>query len=733
MNPEASGLQTPAQSPSARAGAPAPRYFVDAERYRFPVPDVSNPAFYPVPSGPVDRKAYLRTIEALDLDALARRTDHGMHTPKAALPLLVRWMHRRNPRDRDAVVRHLQGFHAAMLALVKERGWFWQFEDPAALIPVYRKCLIETGVLRPDTAWFRELVLCYARNLHVWDSKPIEWRGACHRSMPEGMIKALAAKWYPDIPERERWQRYGGLVLRDFLRAKELPQNDTGYQMGPLLILACTGDQWAEGNQVWADPAIRRLWDRLWVEVTPDGAVSPYGPNGGWNSTADHRIAFLERAAARTGDGRLRWVAHRLFHHLRWQSSGWMPGSWKVDDGSTWLICLAWLFADDRVAPVEPEARSVATVRGEAIRVPHTDKALTERLIGDADPDPDKGHLCCSWHLTNTVWPDKLVLRGGWKPGDLFALVELHPTSFPANPGGIMGLSRWGAPFTQIVTSKGASVENRLQVEDIGGTARRRLHPDKRRIDEFWHAGTMPDIRSEMLALEETPEATYARMRIHHPDGLPVRVEREFLMVRNRFLASREVLEFLEPFEARVAALWNTQNIGPQIGAHWANTFLSHPVGDNGGTSRPTPPVDLLVWFAPHPDRTLRTIDRTVDDPRAEACPNQVRHEWSGRGVPGSPLVFTQAYVPHPPHRPRPVSNNPNPGGKAAYADVLEATAGAAGISVERDDPDTTIVHFDLVPGIRESVLFNPGRAAVSFADRRTDQAWGFVRAPRTR
>ena len=69
--------------------------------------------------------------------------------------------------------------------------------------------------------------------------------------------------------------------------------------------------------------------------------------------------------------------------------------------------------------------------------------------------------------MTGEEWPDKLILRSGWNPGDFFGLIELHPTSFPANRGGVMGLNRWGAPFTQIVTSKGASVENRLLIEDV--------------------------------------------------------------------------------------------------------------------------------------------------------------------------------------------------------------------------------------------------------------------------
>ena len=113
-------------------------------------------------------------------------------------------------------------------------------------------------------------------------------------------------------------------------------------------------------------------------------------------------------------------------------------------------------------------------------------------------------------------------MRSGWNPGDFFGLIELHPTSFLANPGGIMGLNRWGAPFTQIVTSKGASVENRLLIEDVNQHANRRYHSDKLRIDEFWRRGSMPDIRSEVTYFEDTPQATYDLFRVQHMDGLPV-------------------------------------------------------------------------------------------------------------------------------------------------------------------------------------------------------------------
>ena len=419
-------------------------------------------------------------------------------------------------------------------------------------------------------------------------------------------------------------------MFGDFWRVKDAPQNDIGYMMGPLIILICGGDQWTGDNRVFEDPGMNRLWERLLVEISPDGLINPYGPNGGWNSTADYRIAMLERLAAIAGDGRYRFGAQKLFNYLRYQYRD--PKKQSNDTGAPWLIALASIWADDRVEAIEPNVGSLWTKRGEAIRILHTDKQLTHRLLGNADFRENRGHICCSWYMTGEEWPDKLILRSGWNPGDFFGLIELHPTSFPANPGGIMGLNRWGAPFTQIVTSKGASVENRLLIEDVNQQVKRRYHSDKLRIDEFWRRGSMPDIRSEVTYFEDTPQATYARVRVQNMDGLPVVYEREFVFAKNRFLATREIVTFEESFEARLAPLWNTHNVGPQIGSHGANTFIHQPVANNGTRSMKSPPIDLLVWFAPRKDCEL--IDRLIDDPRAEACPNQVRS--SGKAPPQS-------------------------------------------------------------------------------------------------
>jgi len=713
----------PAWAQVDRVGPPN-QNFIDVERYRFGTANMADPAFYPIPQDTITRATYMRAIDAANPRRLADNPKRGEQGPAVFLPVLAKYVQTGDPLWGRAIIAMLQDYHAALKRVVAERKWFWDFEWPVTALPLYRKYLRAGGLLQDSDTWFREMWLYYCRNLHVWDSEETEWRGGCHRSMPEGISKGLAAQWYPDIPEAQHWKRYGELNFHDFWRSRDVPQNDTGYMMGPFVALLCNSDQYLGDDRFYTDPGMKRLWERLLMEITPDGAINPYGPNGGYNSTADYRVFMLERLAAKTKDGRYRFGAHKLMNYLRYQSRSMQAHTYAA---STRYMALAWLFADDSVKPIEPASAALWNTRVEAIRVPHRDTQLTERLLGNADPDPTKGIICCSWYMTDQVWPDKLVLRSGWGPGDFFALIELHPTSFPANPGGIMGLNRFGAPFTQIVTSKGSSQENRLLVQDLDGTAQRRTHADRLRIDENWSAGTMPDIRSQVTYFEDVPEATYASVRVGNMDGLPVCYEREFVFVKNRFLATREIVTFQESFHARVAPLWNTQNTGPQMGAHWANTFISAPVGANGRTMMKTPPVDLLVWFAPRDDCRLQVVDRFALDPRSADCPAQLRYTWEGRARAGQQLVFTQVYYPHAPYRARASTNNP--GAVAVYGDKLQATAGAAGITVLRDDVEASVLRLELDKGRVEFVVFNPGKQNIELGSIKTDRAYAYVEA----
>ncbi|MBM3823871.1 MAG: hypothetical protein FJ404_13470 [Verrucomicrobia bacterium] len=704
---------------------PPTLYSPSVERHRFGAygPSlISDPGFYPIPQESVTRDTYLRWLEEMDLFKLADTPKAGLSGPQRFMPVLVKYVQTGERRWGEAIIIMLKDWHRATMEEVARKGWTDQFIEEPCFIPLYRKHLIAGGLMKEDDAWFRDLWVDYCRNVHVWGTKPIEWRGGCHRSVPEALMKGLAAKWYPEIPEAAHWKQYAELGFADFWKHKEVQQNDTGYFPGPIFMLLTCGDQYLGDDRGVTDPGMQRLWKRLTVEVTPDGAVNPYGPNGGWNSTAGFRLFALELAAAKTRNGEYRYAAHKVMSYLRYQAKPIQGDAFLREREVGQHVALAWLFADDSVKPVMPSPGSLWNLRMEAARVPHTDKAVAERLFGHADPDPNKGHLCCSWWLTGKDYPDKLVLRSGWNPGDFFALVELHPTSVPYNAGGIMGLNRFGAAFTQIVTSKGDSVENRLMIVDVEGKTKRRHHPDPLRFDENWKRGEMPDIESEVTFFEERDDATFARVRVKNVDGFPAVYEREFVFVKNRFLATRETIAFEESFKARVSPLWNTRNIGPQVGAHWANTFMGTLVANNGQVEMPSPPVDLLVWFAPRPDCRLQVVDRLQEDPRAIACGAQLRYVWEGTPKIGDKLVFTQVYYPHPPYRPSIHSNHA--GAKANYRDELQATAGASGIQVVRDDPEVSVLRLEMTPGNVEWVLFNPGGREVEFAGQRTRKAY---------
>ena len=709
--------------------APPTIYSPPVDRYRFGAYDpslVSNPAFYPIPQDAVTRESYLQFMEELGLFQIADAPKQGISGVQQFMPVLVKYVQTGERRYGEAIIAMLRDWHRAMMEEVSRDGWTWRFIEEPCYLPLYRKHLIAGGLMKEDEAWFRDLWLDYCRNLHVWSSKPVEWRGGCHRSMPEAPTKGLAAKWYPDIPEAAHWKRYAELGFGDFWKNKEVQQNDTGYFPGPVFMLLACGEQYLGDDRAVTDPGMQRLWKRLALEVTPDGAVNPYGPNGGWNSTAGFRLFALELVAARTRNGEYRYAAHKVMNHLRYQAAPIRSDEFlrRIEVGMH--VALAWLFADDTVKPVMPSPASLWNRRMEAARVPHTDKTVSERLFGNADPDPNKGHLCCSWWLTGRDFPDKLVLRSGWNPGDFFALVELHPTSVPYNAGGILGMNRFGAAFTQVVISKGDSPENRLMVVDVDRKAKRRFHPDPLRFDEDWRLGKMPDIESEMTFFEERADATFARVRVKNVDGLPALYEREFVFVKNRFLATREIITFDESFKARVSPLWNTRNIGTQVGSHWANTFMGRLVASNGQIEMECPPVDLLVWFAPRPDCRLQVVDRLQEDPRAIACGAQLRYVWEGTPKVGEKLVFTQVYYPHPPYRPSIHSNHA--GAKANYADQLQATAHASGIQAVRDDVEASVLRLEMSPGNVEWVLFNPGASPVRVAGLSTTRQFDYLR-----
>jgi hypothetical protein len=91
----------------------------------------------------------------------------------------------------------------------------------------------------------------------------------------------------------------------------------------------------------------------------------------------------------------------------------------------------------------------------------------------------------------------------------------------------------------------------------------------------------------------------------------------------------------------------------------------------------------------------------------------------------GQQFVFTQVYYPHAPYRARASTNNP--GAVPIYGDRLQATAGAAGITVLRDDAEASVLRLEFDKGRVEHVVFNPGKGSVELDSMTTQKAYAYI------
>ena len=675
--------------------------------------------YYPIPQAKVNRQTYFKWLEDSGHFQYADNVAaHGSYIPRHLMPVLAKFVESGDRKYGDACIAGLKVFHEWMKWEVAENGWHSAFTDEPGYIGLYRRYLSKAGLLDPERdLWFKDLVLLMNRTVHVWGTKETYWRGPMHRAQGEGVMKGLAARWYPDAPEAAEWTGYADLVYQDWWRYRDFATNDTGYMFSILLPLFLRAELIGD-DSFFTDPEARKVWDRLMFEISPDGSIVPYGAHGGWNSTAGARILLLEMVAAKTRDGRYRYAAHKLMNYLLYEQERYRENHMLLGPESTEKLAVAYLLADDSVQPVQPDAGSTVLYRKETLRLRNGgNKQMATRFLGpqaQLDPAPDRAHICCGLLMTEKTKPSKLVLRSGWNPGDLFVLVDLFPRHDPLNAPGILGITRWGAALTSTISAKGESDENRLTIRSLSGKGPRRLNKDPDLGDQYYEEVEVPHFA-------DLKKATFATVEVSNYMGFPVRCTREFAFLKNRFLVVRDLATFEEGFAAEVASVFNSQNIGPQLGSHWANTFMNAPIASNIGLRNP--PVDLLVYFAPQAARRLQIVDRTAADPRCVDIPAQLRYVWQGDAAPGQTLHFTQVLYPHSPSVKRPPSNA---AGDKRNKDLV-GTAGADAIETLVDSKDVSILRCKFDAGRVEWVVCNPAGVRVEAGGLSTDARAAYV------
>ncbi|MDP6357954.1 MAG: hypothetical protein QF473_22760 [Planctomycetota bacterium] len=685
--------------PDAKAGGVRPAMvgpgMDDLHRFHIPAADKAVP-----PRSPVNREVYFEALKKWKHHGTRRPVYEsffdigpmGVYAPRHTFAAAVIFKGTGERRFGERVKEQLKRFHGVLKKQVEEKGMnYWYMHYPVLLEIQYR-ILKEGNILTAeDEKWWRDLVLTNCRTIHVWGTAPTYWRGPMHRSQGEGVMKRMAALKYPDVPEAKQWMTYADTVWQDWWQFRDNAINDTGYFFGMMFPVAL-GAELMGKTEVFTDPGMKPFWERLLHSVSPDGAVFPYGAHGGWNSGAHELMWLFELVARHTKDGRFRWVAHRLFNYIQYQSD-----RLQINHMTTHFtklgIALAWLFADDSIKPVPPGPKSMVTWRKETLRVRGKDGASA--YYKNLDPADDKAQICCGLIVTDKVKPHKLIFRSGWDPGDLFMLVDLFPHHEPMNPGGILGISRFGSALTMSVTSKAVTDwHNMLMVEDLSGTAAIRSNENPNTIDSFRMEVTVP-------VLSEHKLVTHAVTQTTDFIGFPMKNEREFLFVKNRFVVVRDRAQFEESFLARLGPTWFAENIGPQIGPNWANTFIMTPRAH--GQALLNPPWDLLIVHSPKPDRELviRPRHATKYQLRYTSTENLIRYRWQGVVKKDDIVQFSQILLPHAPTR------------KPAET--------AKGVQFVRDDLEATILKVATDKSRKEWVGLNRQGKMIELEGLKTD------------
>ena len=180
----------------------------------------------------------------------------------------------------------------------------------------------------------------------------------------------------------------------------------------------------------------------------------------------------------------------------------------------------------------------------------------------------------------------------------------------------------------------------------------------------------------------------------------PVREDRSVVFTHDQpglqqFTVVRDVITPTLQVPAMVGPNWTFGELG-QAGTNWVNVWTPKVLNGWFGSLQKMPdgslyrlaPIttaarDLLIWFAPHGEATLQieklNQDRSGDDSYVPLnsdlnLPLRARYHRTGTWEAGKPVVFTTVLMPHAP--------------------TANACSLAAGISVVRDGPETTILWF---------------------------------------
>ena len=451
--------------------------------------------------------------------------------------------------------------------------------------------------------------------------------GNFNRPFAAALRGEILLHFVPDGPDADKWRQYIEDIWNDFWRYKDTDENTVNYNALWLRYLIDWVEVRGTAEKVFADPDIRRLFERYMLQVLPMGTLPHYGDTCGWNVEWGHWIQIFELGAKITGDGRFKWAAHRLFDY----------GSRQVEDIFSWgytggaaaeSLMQAYLTADESIEATPPENDLAVLTRARVTRTSPEVKRKRRQ----------------SFQLHGERMPAKLVLRSSASPGSMAMMFDLCPGvghSPGVAPNLVALVDRQSVLLMdQAYMERETEDHNTVWVEDYEGI---RLLETPEEI--------------QVLESADVGPLAYAKVRVENYKKYPVDLTRTIVFAKASVVLVKDTVHFRQSFRTRVGPVYNFRVLGPEIGQHWVNGYIGDRVPVRGiGPNQPVytrwknPPRDLLIYFLPRAGGTLEVFNRLPKD-RTNTVPYRVRYHWRGTPKAGESVVLSAVLLPHAPMR----------------------------------------------------------------------------------
>ncbi|MHC4607666.1 MAG: hypothetical protein ACYTAF_12190, partial [Planctomycetota bacterium] len=252
--------------------------------------------------------------------------------------------------------------------------------------------------------------------------------------------------------------------------------------------------------------------------------------------------------------------------------------------------------------------------------------------------------------------PDKVILRSGFDPDDLHAVVNLL--------GGYMhGQQEIGAVTSLVDGGSVLLAGTPIPYFTQQNAAEDESAPLLRR--HWGGSAADPGSHATITRFSDSRNATVVWIEWKDPQGWNVRQERRLYFVKNRFLLVRDRFAFPTPMGVSVGPVWHAGDVHPERGDHWFDVYYREPLSNVWKVRNPE--RYALLYFVPRPghvsafhleDAYLPGAGCPRDAPSdrvALECrsgpPYVVHQRWKGDVQANEARWFDTLLLPHGPER----------------------------------------------------------------------------------